>query len=432
MSRVESQAGLQVVSFEDDPDIIESVDWWITSLCNLACDFCYGPEPGRDPAHLREQIALVLAASPAKTITFCGGEPLILGKEVFEYARLFKAAGKRVVLNTNGELLESAIERFLLPGEELPFEVVGVSIEGHTQDTHGEMRQGRNNKPASLAATYAGVLAVKEYETTLKVASVVSGVSVKWLPQLVQFVRHEVDPDVMRLYHYNPNGPVNHGQDRHYLSLDDFETAVRTAEQYAWRMPTFASNNESQACLIVDPNGGISVSTKTGYKLLGDCLAEPIGEIWTRQPDSLRANVRRNKRWIGASTTLGAAARCLESAADTPTDFLIEPRDLPPKNPAVELRALRGMLAQNSHGYHALKNACLASVADVMTPNEAWRHWYSACGEVMLYSGADGRFSDRDLVAANKIADRFLYYADRADLLYGQQIDASDFSCHSA
>jgi len=28
---------------------IPSVDWWTTSHCNLACDFCYGPVPGKDP-----------------------------------------------------------------------------------------------------------------------------------------------------------------------------------------------------------------------------------------------------------------------------------------------------------------------------------------------------------------------------------------------
>ena len=31
---------------------IPSVDWWITSRCNLACDFCYGPVPAKDPVEL--------------------------------------------------------------------------------------------------------------------------------------------------------------------------------------------------------------------------------------------------------------------------------------------------------------------------------------------------------------------------------------------
>ena len=39
---------------------IPSVDWWITSRCNLACDFCYGPVPSRDPVERREVILAAL------------------------------------------------------------------------------------------------------------------------------------------------------------------------------------------------------------------------------------------------------------------------------------------------------------------------------------------------------------------------------------
>ena len=35
---------------------IPSVDWWTTSHCNLACDFCYGPVPGKEPFERRPDI----------------------------------------------------------------------------------------------------------------------------------------------------------------------------------------------------------------------------------------------------------------------------------------------------------------------------------------------------------------------------------------
>ena len=59
---------------------IPSVDWWTTSHCNLACDFCYGPVPGKDPVERRPDILEALAASSARAVTFCGGEPLLFRK----------------------------------------------------------------------------------------------------------------------------------------------------------------------------------------------------------------------------------------------------------------------------------------------------------------------------------------------------------------
>jgi len=64
---------------------IPSVDWWTTSRCNLACDFCYGPVPGKDPVERRYDILQAIAASSARVVTFCGGEPLLV-KKVDEWA----------------------------------------------------------------------------------------------------------------------------------------------------------------------------------------------------------------------------------------------------------------------------------------------------------------------------------------------------------
>ena len=81
---------------------IPSVDWWLTSHCNLACDFCYGPVPGKDPVDRREAILGALAASSARVVTFCGGEPLLV-RRIDQYADTLAQRGKATVLNTNGQ-----------------------------------------------------------------------------------------------------------------------------------------------------------------------------------------------------------------------------------------------------------------------------------------------------------------------------------------
>ena len=114
---------------------IPSVDWWITSRCNLACDFCYGPVPGRDPLELRDRILEALAASSASVVTFCGGEPLLVRK-IGDYAAALRDGSKSTVLNTNGTLLRKRLDQ----GLKLAFTMVGISIEGSTQEVHGAMR----------------------------------------------------------------------------------------------------------------------------------------------------------------------------------------------------------------------------------------------------------------------------------------------------
>jgi MoaA/NifB/PqqE/SkfB family radical SAM enzyme len=384
-----------------------SVDWWITSRCNLACDFCYGPEPTKDDIALREDIARRLAESPAETITFCGGEPLILGEEIFKYARMFKDAGKRVVLNTNGELLERMIERFLKPGEDLPFDVVGLSIEAPTQEEHALMRSGFNPagsfRAGNLAATFRAAHIVKAYGKSLKVATVVSKVNKDWLPRLAQFIRYEIDPDVWRLYQYSPFGDYNRGQERHTLPLEEFQDAVYGAAGIAYNMPTYPSDNESQNCLIVDPAGQLSLSTRIGYQKLGDCLAEPIGDIWERELEIVQSQVMQNKRWIGATALNGALYPYYDPRINwwkwlTPSGTEGVVRHL---NAVSDLKAMRQLVTTHPEKF---KKVCINSIPKDLPYLYKEVYWMEARKQLM---GCD----TNDPVATMKAANRFMHYA---------------------
>lgn len=42
---------------------IPSVDWWITSRCDLACNFCYGSAPTKDPIEIRDAMTGIQQSS---------------------------------------------------------------------------------------------------------------------------------------------------------------------------------------------------------------------------------------------------------------------------------------------------------------------------------------------------------------------------------
>ena len=198
---------------------IPSVDWWMTSHCNLACDFCYGPVPGKDPVERRAGILEALAASSARVVTFCGGEPLLVRK-IDQYAATLAQRGKSTVLNTNGQLLRRRLDQgFRLAS----FAMVGISIEGSTPEIHRAMR----GKKADLDEVIeAARLVTKEPDVALKLATVVSGVNRDNLPALARTVR-DLAPDIWRLYQYSSRGELNVGQQRHWLPEEDFRRLVK-------------------------------------------------------------------------------------------------------------------------------------------------------------------------------------------------------------
>ena len=269
---------------------IPSVDWWTTSHCNLACDFCYGPKPGKDPVERRDDILEALAASSARAVTFCGGEPLLLRK-IGEYTSTLRQGGKSTVLNTNGELLRRRLDQGLRLAD---FAVVGISVEGSTPEVHRAMR-GENADFDEVMD--AARLVAKEPGVSLKLATVVSRVNRDNLPELARTVRDDLAPDVWRLYQYSSRGEVNTGQQRHSLPDDEFRRLVEEAAALAAPVPTAPSAEaETEGCLIVDPAGTVLQPAGAGYARLGNCLTEPLDRIWARVP--ARSAIINNKRWL--------------------------------------------------------------------------------------------------------------------------------------
>ncbi|HEY1916149.1 MAG TPA: radical SAM protein [Streptosporangiaceae bacterium] len=266
---------------------IPSVDWWITSRCNLACDFCYGPTPDRDPISLREDILAALKECSADVVTFCGGEPLLV-REIGRYAKELAAVGKRTVLNTNGSLLRRRVEQ----GLELAFSAVGLSIEGSTRAVHSAMRGVKADldevlRAAELVADAPGL--------SLKLATVVSSVNRHDLPSLAKLVVG-LKPDIWRLYQYSARGTRNTGQQRHPVSAEEFHELAAAAAKDASPIPTAPSSEDMTAgCLIVDPSGNILQPGGAGYERRGNCLEEPIDSIWANIPAT---TIIANKRWL--------------------------------------------------------------------------------------------------------------------------------------
>jgi MoaA/NifB/PqqE/SkfB family radical SAM enzyme len=259
----------------------------MTSHCNLACDFCYGPVPGHDPVERRPGLLEALAASSARVVTFCGGEPLLI-RRIDQYAATLAQRGKSTVLNTNGQLLRRRLDQGFGLGS---FAMVGISIEGSTPGVHRAMR----GEKADLDEVIEAARRVsKEPGVSLKLATVVSGVNQENLPALARTVR-DLAPDIWRLYQYSSRGDQNVGQQRHWLPEDEFRRLAQTVTELAAPVPTAPSTEaETEGCLIVDPSGNVLQPAGAEYVRRGNCLEEPLDDIWAKIP--AQSAIINNKR----------------------------------------------------------------------------------------------------------------------------------------
>ncbi len=62
-------------------------------------------------------------------------------------------------------------------------------------------------------------------------------------------------------------------------------------------VPTAPSTEaETEGCLIVDPAGNVLQPVGAKYIRRGNCLEEPLNEIWAKIP--ARSTIINNKRWL--------------------------------------------------------------------------------------------------------------------------------------
>ena len=135
--------------------------WAVTEGCNLKCAHCSMNRPLPDELTHEQRLAVAhkLAASDAWGVSLIGGEPLLV-KGLFEYARILKAAGKRVFLGTSGERLDRHIDELFDAG----IDYLTVSFEGHTPGEHDAFR-GKPGLFNRVAAALSAITARRSGST---------------------------------------------------------------------------------------------------------------------------------------------------------------------------------------------------------------------------------------------------------------------------
>jgi len=133
-----------------------TLQWHLTERCNLRCRHCYqnrlylNKENSleRKKEIINQFIKFCKKIKREPTIAFTGGEPLILGDELFELLEYCNKNKIKTSILSNGTLLTSDICKRLIENN---IDYVQISLDGAKEETHDFVRGVGNYKKAIAA-----------------------------------------------------------------------------------------------------------------------------------------------------------------------------------------------------------------------------------------------------------------------------------------
>jgi MoaA/NifB/PqqE/SkfB family radical SAM enzyme len=267
-----------------------SVDWWITTNCNLNCGFCFGPQHNPyESSKTRLLIAEKICFSKSDYVTLCGGEPLLV-PELIDILELFSMKHKNIILNTNGEILSKS--RFVYKY----INTIGLSIDGYNESTNKQMRGEESNFHNCIDEIWY----IKNFcPVKLKIGTVLTKINMPYIFDIAKLI-NDITPDVWRIYQFSPRGKANINTEKYGLSLHDFEETVdRLLCEYPNIHISASSLKGTEGCFLIDECGFFIKPKGNSYIRYLSCLNENIDDIWVKDHD-FSVDISENKSWIDA------------------------------------------------------------------------------------------------------------------------------------
>jgi len=139
-------------------NVVRMIAWEVTRSCNLNCVHCraaslLGPYPGELSTDRCLRLIDDIASMSKPVIILTGGEPL-LRPDIFEIAAYGTQKGLRMVMATNGTLVDEALARKMI---ESGIQRVSISIDGPDAQSHDVFR----GEPGAFEGAMRGIETMK-------------------------------------------------------------------------------------------------------------------------------------------------------------------------------------------------------------------------------------------------------------------------------
>lgn len=265
------------------------VQFELTSECNLFCKHCYNKSfMGRKSSMKIEDWKIVARDIVDNGGVFqcilSGGEPLLVGKELFDVMEPLHADGTSFILITNGYLVD---KEWVKKIKKYDYYWVQVSIDHLIPEYHDSFRGKKGSweraRQAAFLFSSAGL--------PLRIAHSVTPDSLQFLEEFAEFcfllgASSLICGEIMFSGRAADNANL-------YMKHDDYEifysTVERVKRKYAGKMDILVSSSESiemrqrqktlNTSVVIRPNGDVRLDCTMPFTI-GNVLQKKFSEIW--------------------------------------------------------------------------------------------------------------------------------------------------------
>ena len=233
---------------------IDNIVFELTEACNQCCRFCYNywrdgstPLPKPDPRLARKTLRKLLSQVSVGTLSFSGGEPLLL-RNIHDLALYARFKGSRVNVLTNGVLLsEDAVANF----KSIGIGAVQIPLLSADPAIHDYLTQVPLSWEKAVAATRRAVDAFGNGAYTVLV---ITKVNAPGIPETLRLIGDLGIRGVM-VNRFNIGGMGLKNMQELVLDRDTLSKAFADVESYASAHPDirFVSGVCTPVC-VMDPS----------------------------------------------------------------------------------------------------------------------------------------------------------------------------------
>ncbi|CDD12158.1 radical SAM protein [Phascolarctobacterium sp. Marseille-Q4147] len=264
----------------------------LTGACNLKCKHCYNRSGDVDrvqytsmtPQKWKSLAKQIVEAGGIFQCIISGGEPLLLGEDLFDIMDILHEDGTSFVVITNGMLLsKEKVKRF----SKYRYFWFQISIDGSTPELHDSFR----GVEGSWEKAVNGAMEISDSGIPLVIAHSVTPKTLPYLDDMVKLA-YSVGAGSIMIGEILPSGRAIFNKDifltheqRNYL----YEQIDKLSREYAGKIRIERSMNVNTSMEryvsapnsggIIRPNGDFRLDCMTPFTI-GNVLDETIDSIW--------------------------------------------------------------------------------------------------------------------------------------------------------
>lgn len=266
----------------------------LTGACNLKCKHCYNRSGDKDriqytymtPQKWKDLSRDIVSEGGIFQCIISGGEPLLLGDDLFDIMDILHDDGTSFVVITNGMLLTKEKAKKFAKYRYFWFQ---ISIDGSTAKLHDDFR----GVDGSWEKAVAGAMEISNNGIPLVIAHSVAPKTLPYLEDMVKLA-YRLGAGTLMIGEILPSGRaishndilLSHAQ-RNYL----YEKINELTKKYSGQIKIERSMNitSSMERYLAQPNGGGIIRPNGDFRLdcmapftIGNVLEDSIKNIWDR------------------------------------------------------------------------------------------------------------------------------------------------------